>query len=277
MNSIASHTLSAALVTFVTLGSVQAGQIDDAKRLLSGFESGDPSVLEVVSDDQYIQHNVNFPSGKSAIAGFFAGDATGITVETVRAFEDGEHVVLHSVYGGVWNGGQPQVAFDIFRFEGGRIVEHWDNLQDTAPPNPSGRTQIDGDAEVRDSERTAENKALVESFVREVLVAGDFSLVPRYYSADLAQHNSAVADGLTGLQDAVTYFAENGIAMEYHTVHKVLGQGNFVLVVSEGAFAGQPTAYYDLFRVDNGVIVEHWDVLETLDERAHRDGDAGKF
>ncbi len=277
MNRISRNTLATGLVMAATLGSAQATQIDDATRLLSGFESGDPAVLEVVSDEKYIQHNVNFPSGKSAVAGFFGGNATGITVDTVRAFEDGDHVVLHSVYGGVWNGGQPQVAFDVFRFEAGKIVEHWDNLQDTAAPNPSGRTQTDGEVAVRDLEHTDRNKALVEAFVREVLVAGDFSQVPLFYAEDLMQHNSAVADGLKGLQDAVAYFVENGIAMEYDTVHKVLGQGNFVLTISEGSFAGQPTAYYDLFRVDGDKIVEHWDVLETLDERAHRDGDAGKF
>jgi predicted SnoaL-like aldol condensation-catalyzing enzyme len=37
-----------------------------------------------------------------------------------------------------------------------------------------------------------------------------------------------------------------------------------VLTQPQGAFAGKPTAYYDLFRVENDNIVEHWDVLQPI-------------
>lgn len=47
-------------------------------------------------------------------------------------------------------------------------------------------------------------------------------------------------------------------------IHKVIGQGNFVLTVSEGLIDGEPTAFYDLFRVENGKIAEHWDVIEAI-------------
>jgi predicted SnoaL-like aldol condensation-catalyzing enzyme len=47
------------------------------------------------------------------------------------------------------------------------------------------------------------------------------------------------------------------------SAHKVLGQGNFVLV-SEGLFDGKPTPFYDLCRLEEGKQVEHWDVLETI-------------
>ena len=52
--------------------------------------------------------------------------------------------------------------------------------------------------------------------------------------------------------------------MKYDTIHKVIGEGNFVLVVSEGSFASRPTSFYDLFRVANYKIAEHWDVMETI-------------
>ena len=45
--------------------------------------------------------------------------------------------------------------------------------------------------------------------------------------------------------------------MIYTTVHQVLAQGNFVLAVSEGTFGDAPTAYYDLWRVENGKIAEN--------------------
>ena len=76
---------------------------------------------------------------------------------------------------------------------------------------------------------------------------------------------------------ALAAMAEQGIKMEYFTIHKILGCGNFVLAVSEGAFAGKPTSYYDLFRVENGKIAEHWDVMETIAPESEWKHQNGKF
>ena len=92
------------------------------------------------------------------------------------------------------------------------------------------------------------------------------------------QHNPAIADGLDGLGAALEYFAENGLVMEYDKVHKVLGQGDFVLTMSEGKFGhGAHAAFYDLFRVEGGLIVEHWDVIETIPPRSEWKNTNGKF
>ena len=92
------------------------------------------------------------------------------------------------------------------------------------------------------------------------------------------QHNSQVADGLDGLGAALKYFAENGLVMEYEKVHKVLGEGNFVLTLSEGKFGkGDHVAYYDLFRLENGQIVEHWDVIQPIPVKSEWKNENGKF
>lgn len=65
--------------------------------------------------------------------------------------------------------------------------------------------------------------------------------------------------------------------MIYATVHQVLAQGNFVLAVSEGAFGGAPTACYDLWRVENGKIAKHWDVMESIADQSARQNQKGKF
>ncbi|MEM9271282.1 MAG: hypothetical protein AAGA78_20380, partial [Pseudomonadota bacterium] len=71
--------------------------------------------------------------------------------------------------------------------------------------------------------------------------------------------------------------AEQGIAMEYTTVHHVIGEGNFVLTLSEGAFGGEPMAFYDLFRLQDGLIVEHWDVIAPMPGPDAPANEAGKF
>ena len=71
--------------------------------------------------------------------------------------------------------------------------------------------------------------------------------------------------------------AEQNIQMIYNTVHQVVAQGNYVLAVSEGTFGGTPTAYYDLWRVDDGKIAEHWDVIETIADESTWKNQNGKF
>ena len=48
------------------------------------------------------------------------------------------------------------------------------------------------------------------------------------------------------------------------SIHKVLGEGDFVLVVSEGQWNGTTNAFYDLLRFENGKAVEHWDVIQPV-------------
>ncbi len=65
--------------------------------------------------------------------------------------------------------------------------------------------------------------------------------------------------------------------IDYHRVHRVLAEGNFVLCVSEGNYSGVHTAFYDLFRLANGTIVEHWDTAEKIAPRSEWKNDNGKF
>lgn len=243
--------------------------------LLTSIETGDPTPIAIINPNTYIQHNLGAADG---LAGFGAllqqlppGSARA---RTVRVFQDGDYVFAHTDYDFFG----PKIGFDIFRFENGQIVEHWDNLQETAGPNPSGHTMIDGPTEATDLDKTEANKLLVRQFVEDILVNGRLGRLGGYFEGDrYTQHNPQIADGLSGLGAALQAMAAQGITMEYDRIHRVLGEGSFVLVVSEGSFAGQPTAFYDLFRVENGKIAEHWDTIEAIPPRAEWKNDNGKF
>ena len=91
------------------------------------------------------------------------------------------------------------------------------------------------------------------------------------------QHNPGIGDGLDGLSKALESMAKQGLTMKYHTLHKVIGEGNFVLTLSEGQFAGKHVAFYDLFRVESGKIVEHWDVIQDIPPKESRKNQNGKL
>jgi predicted SnoaL-like aldol condensation-catalyzing enzyme len=65
--------------------------------------------------------------------------------------------------------------------------------------------------------------------------------------------------------------------MKYDRIHRVLGEGNFVLTISEGSFAGTHSSFYDLFRVEQGKIAEHWDTIEAIPARSEWKNENGKF
>jgi predicted SnoaL-like aldol condensation-catalyzing enzyme len=243
--------------------------------LLKALETGEKEPVNIINSGKYIQHNLNVADGFEGFKAFTQILPKGETkVNTVRVFQEGNFVFAHSEY----NVFGPKIGFDIFRFEDGKIVEHWDNLQEAQKPNPSGHTMIDGASSLKDLDKTAANKELVADFVDDILVNGKFDKLNSYFDGDnYIQHNPYIGDGLSGLGKALEEWAKQGITMKYDKVHKVLGEGNFVLVVSEGQLAGQHTAFYDLFRIENGKIAEHWDTLETIPAKDQWKNTNGKF
>jgi predicted SnoaL-like aldol condensation-catalyzing enzyme len=242
--------------------------------LLNAIETGAPEPVDVIDADNYIQHNLGAADGLAGFHALLKAAPQGARVNTVRVFQDGDYVFAHSEY----NVFGPRIGFDIFRFENGKIVEHWDNLQETAGPNPSGRSMIDGPIEARDLDKTEANKALVERFVGDVLVDGQMDKFAGYCDGDrYIQHHPLIADGVSNLAAAFKAWAEAGIVAEYDPIHRVPGEGDFVLVVGEGQFKGEPTSFYDLFRVENGKIAEHWDVVETIPAKSEWKNENGKY
>ena len=254
-------------------------KIEKALALINSFATGDTSVADSILADGYIQHNLAFGTGKAAfiaaVEGLNAASAK-TTVNNIRAFSDGDKVFLQTVYD--FAGAGEQVAFDVFRFDAdGKIAEHWDNLAAKAAPNPSGHTQIDGTLEKKDADKE-ETRRVVSGFVGDVLRGEHPQKLASYYDGDkYIQHNTGIADGLSGLGAALEALGKQGIMMVYNKTHFVLADGDYALAASEGTFGGVPTTYYDLFRVENGYIAEHWDVMETLADKSTWQNQNGKF
>ena len=255
-------------------------QTEKALALINTFATGDTETAAALLDEHYIQHNLAYGTGEAAFLSSveaLAAAPVRTTVHNIRAFEDGDYVFLQTVYN--FAGAGEQVAFDIFRFDAdGEIAEHWDNLTALAGENPSGHTQIDGAMEITDLDKTEENRELVENFLYDVMQGNNPEKTADYFDGDTyIQHNTAIADGVSGLNAALAALAEQGIQMIYDETHMVLAQGNFVLAVSEGTYGGAPTSYYELWRVENGKIAEHWDVMETIADASTWQNENGKF
>jgi len=248
---------------------------DQILALLKGIETGDPSSVRVINPDQYIQHNPQTYEGRDGLAALFKRlSLTSPRVNIVRIFEDGDYIFAHTEY----DFSQSNIGFEVFRFENEMTVEHWDNIQLRQGPNKSNHSMVSGPTEVIDLKYTDGNRDLVRSFVDDVLIRKQFSKIDNYVCEDtLIQHNPTMVDGHMAIIDVLKNGADNGTRLKYEKNHKILAEGNFVLSVCEGYINDAHCAIYDLYRVDKGKLVEHWDTIEVIPHRSEWKNDNGKF
>ena len=224
--------------------------------------------MRELANADYIQHNPFIPTGLEPFIQMLPVLKTnGTTAENIRMFQDGNYIFMHNI----WRNAKPfgadeMVSFDIIRLdENGKVAEHWDAMTPLAKETASGRTQTDGPRTAEDSDKTEANKKLGVGLVEDVLMGNNPNNITKYISAEqYHQHNPGIKDGLSGIAEAVKYLTAQNNMFKYTKIHKVLGEGNFVLTVSEGAWSGKQQVFYDLLRFENGKAVEHWDVIQPI-------------
>lgn len=246
---------------------------EKAAAVNNAVQNGDASMINGMVREDYKQHTPPVPDGKKGLIALInkiaSKEIPAPVITNVRSFEDGDFVVLH--HDVRWP--NRKVMIEVFRFKNGEAAEHWSAMADHPEKTVSGNSMVDGSATVTDQHLTQKNKDLVKSFVETVLIKGQFDKIPEYYRNDIIQHNPYIGNTIEGLKKGIGELQKQGITLQIEKIHFVLGEGNFVLTMSEGKFGGKPTAFYDLFRVENGKVAEHWDVLQEIPEKmAHTNG-----
>jgi len=235
---------------------------------LGAVLQNDSATMRKLANADYIQHNPFIPTGLEPFIQMLPVlQENGTTAENIRMFQDGNYVFMHNI----WRNAKPfgadeMVSFDIIRLdEQGKVAEHWDAMTALVKETASGRTQTDGPIKATDLNKTEENKALAKAMVEDLLMGKNPEKITDYISAEqYDQHNPSIKDGLTGILEAVEYLSSQNNMFQYTKIHKVLGEGNFVLTVSEGQWNGTTNVFYDLLRFENGKAVEHWDVIQEI-------------
>lgn len=239
---------------------------------LEGIRDGDVEAVHRYTGAYYRQHSTGVKDGKEGFIEFFEDFIQRCPVrdiKIIRAWSDGDYAFLMA-FQDINNGEAQWVTTDFFRYdENDKILEHWDVISAFAGPNPSGHTQIDGPTEVTDLDKTEANRQLVLDLINDALMpGGDASRLDRYISTETyIQHNKEVGDGLAHFQKLASM---PNRPLNYKKVHLCVAQGNFVATLSEANWndgqLNQDYAQVDIFRIENGKIVEHWDNVEPVPE-----------
>jgi len=224
-------------------GLSQANRVLIATAIDALFVDKDLTAIDRFWAEPYLQHNPIAASGVAAFRAIMTSfvPAAGFTYDRLRTFAECDLVVVQGQYSG------SGVIFDMFRIGDGSIIEHWDSDANQAS-DPSGPT------EVVDTTLTAQNRQLVLDFMEHVLIESNLDDVATFHAAGYVEHHESDAIGSAAFLDYV-----GAEAIAYTRVHHVIADGNFVFTLSEGTANGDPHAFYDLFRLESGALVEHWD------------------
>jgi predicted SnoaL-like aldol condensation-catalyzing enzyme len=211
------------MTTSETLGATARQAVIDI------FRKKDATAVDRYFGESFLQHDPNFADSLAGMKSFAAEITSSPTADITiyRTLVDGDFVLLHSRYEGVRRYGASAIAFDLFRFKDGKIVEHWGGQEPEAPPNPSGRTQVDGPTEVLDRDRTEANRTLVRTYRETVSLR--FDRIEEFIEGShYAQHASKIGDGIDRLRDRIARVAKEGGRL-YLTPRRFVAEGTLYL------------------------------------------------
>lgn len=253
-------------------------KLENATNLyLQGIKEGRIEVVKEYTGDRYTQHSTGVADGAQGFMDFFKGfleRTTSRDIRLIRKLEDGQYVFVQA-YQDIDNGAAKWVTADLFDTDANdKIIEHWDVISAYIEPadTVSGNDMILGDFEIKDLDKTEQNKGLIRSFFVDVFQNGNHQNIEQYVSTETyIQHSPNVANGI----EVLKIFLAN-TDFKYDFIFKVIGQGDHVVSYAKAIFNGEELAVFDIFRIENGKIVEHWDNMETIPPRSEW-ANTGKF
>ncbi len=222
-------------------------------------------VLNKYMGESYRQHSTGVSEGKEGFKAFFTDffkRNPERDIQVVRAFEDGEYVFMH-VYQNLNQGQAQWITTDIFHAdEDGRIIEHWDVIDAFHQDD-----KVFGSFEIKDEELTEFNKSVVRTYLTEVMQNPKLDTFRQYVDDEMKEHDLNITHYAKWIQEQ---------DVQYDFVFKVLGAGNYVVAYSKVSIDYHDYALFDIFRLDQGKIVEHWMNKEIMPAYAELTN-SGKF
>jgi predicted SnoaL-like aldol condensation-catalyzing enzyme len=248
------------------------------------------TAVQYLAED-YMQHNPMAATGRAAVMAFFESfprmDEVPPTIPnlvTIIAEDDKVVVALRRELDDPTAPGETYTTtwFDMWRVEDGMLAEHWDPATlppgFPAPTGPGGPLPVTGATTAADQiamlasddPQLAANKRLVFDMWRGLVDASQEALAPQWLDEGYIQHNPNAATGRAGVQ---AYFATRPDAeirdATIWPLVDVVAEGDLVALAFSRTYPmpdapdqTYTTTWFDMFRIENGVIMEHWDVAQ---------------
>jgi predicted SnoaL-like aldol condensation-catalyzing enzyme len=236
-------------------------------------------------DENYIQHNPGISTGRDAFVKVFGARPVvnpipeKMAVPPVIQFAKGDYVVI------VWEREAKDPKddtktykynfFDVIRMQNGKVMEHWDSVfknpprADQPPPPPVVPGIGPVPVSPKMSAEEQKNLDIANTEFKDILQYGHVELASKVMAPGYIQHNPNVPGGRDGF---VAFFKDRAMPEPIKAEWKnkpelVIVSGNLVLYVME-RYSTDPVDpskvykwnWFDMVRVDDGMIQEHWDM-----------------
>lgn len=203
-----------------------------------------------VISDHYIQHSATVKDGKEGVLESLEALAKIPKQQNeikppMRVIADHDFVAVHML---LEIGGRRFALLDLMRVQDGLLVEHWDAMQ--IIPDSLGTSTVDGPTAPGGNRENHENKHLITNYVHRALLAHENN------NAQFIADNFIEHDPHHCLQRC-----------SFDRLHRVIGEGDLVLSQTTGTIESKPYVLYDIFRVSEGRIAEHWNVHQLIPEK----------
>jgi|GEM_PF-218108 len=140
------------------------------------------------------------------------------------------------------------------------LVHSFATLPDGRFLRMTGTFAITRPADVVSDDRPRRNKALVLEAMTALFQRHDASVVERLYAADYIQHNPGIPQGRDALQALVAAMSQD----VYYEPGLMVAEGDLVAIHGRiRGWSDAPQVVVDLFRIEDGKLAEHWDVLQN--------------
>lgn len=251
--------------------------LDNVRKLyLEGIAGGNArDAVTKYTGHRYTQHSTGVGDGVEGFLSFFEPFVERNPqreIEIVRILEDGPWVFCNA-YQSLNDGDAEWVTMDMFYTDSdGLIIEHWDTIAPYRAETVSGNDMVRGTTAIDSSADATANKELVLEYTKQVLQEGKLNKLDNFVADNLIQHAATISAGRTGLHD----WLASDAAGNYEMLFNLIGQGDFVVTYSKRHRAETDIAVFDVYRIKNGKIVEHWQNHEEIGPRESW-GNSGKF
>ena len=224
---------------------------------------------------RYTQHSTGVSDGAEGFLEFFepfVARNPSREIEIIRILEDGPWVFCNA-YQSLNEGAAQWVTMDLFFTDpDGLILEHWDTIAPYMPETKSGEDMVRGSAQVDLKADSEANKSLVLEFTKQVLQERRFDKIDQFVAPDIIQHASPIGAGHDGLATWLT----SDDAGAYEMLFQLIGKGDFVVTYGKRHARGKDIAVFNVYRVTDNKIAEHWMNEEEISPRENW-GNSGKF
>jgi predicted SnoaL-like aldol condensation-catalyzing enzyme len=237
--------------------------------------------------EHYVQHSPSLPTGRAAFKQIFSAvprleqipALVSPPLVAIIAEDDLVVMALAETLPLPDGGSYTSTHFNLFRIAEGRLVEHWHSVQGVpAPTLPL--PELGGPQPVTGASGTDQlallhsadpalmvNKRLVFDAWRQVFDAGREELAELYFAQDYIEHKAGGVNGRDGLKAAIAQREDQGIATALDDpLVAMVAQGDLVVQVIGFEYPHPhhegrtyTTTWFDMFRVSDGRLAEHWD------------------